>query len=195
MAERPKLKSESEKELDKAAEQLEAFDENIKRLTLDNMNKSPKQEVEPQTKLSQNEISRSKDIYLKPIKSIGSQEKFNEKFRESYLFDKEYVQFIAENKEIIGESIDLWTKPYAGMPAEEWLVPVNKPLWGPRYLAEQIRRCTYHKLIMNEDTPIASDSTATYCGQMVVDKTVARLTAEPVVNTRSVFMGSNTFKS
>lgn len=194
MIDKPKLKSGSEKELEKAQEQLDAFEQNVKELTLDHMNSASKEEVEPQTKLSQNEIAKSKDIYLKPKRSISSKEKFNEKFRDAYNFDKEYVHFIAENKEIIGETIELWTKPYAGMPAEEWAVPVNKPLWGPRYLAEQIRRCTYHRLIMDESAPIGSDATATYCGRMVADKTVSRLTAEPVVNARSVFMGSNTFK-
>lgn len=195
MTERPKVKSTSEKELDKIQEQAEAFEQNIKDLTLDRMNEASKEEVEPQIKLSQREIERSKDIYLKPKRSIGSKEKFNEKFRDAYNFDKEYVNFIAENKEIIGEAIPLWTKPYAGVPAEEWDVPVNKPVWGPRYLAEQIRRCTYHRLMMNENAPIGSDHMGTYQGQMVVDKVIARLTAEPVVNTKSVFMGSSTFKS
>lgn len=195
MTERPKVKSSSEKELDKAQEQFDAFDQNIKDLTLDRMNEAPKLEMESQTKISQRDLERSKDIYLKPKRSIGSKEKFNEKFRDAYNFDKEYVNFIAENKEIIGENIDLWTKPYAGVPAEEWDVPVNKPIWGPRYLAEQIRRCTYHRLIMNEHSPVTSDHMGTYHGQMVVDKVIPRLTAEPVVNTRSVFMGSSTFKS
>lgn len=195
MTDKPKIKSSSEKELEKAQDQFDTFEQNIKDLTLDNMNRASKEEVEPQTKLSQNELARAKEIYLKPKRSIGSKEKFNEKFRDAYNFDKEYVHFIAENKEIIGESIDLWTKPYAGVPAEEWSVPVNKPVWGPRYLAEQIRRCSYHRLIMNENTSIGSDAVGTYNGQMVVDKIVQRLTAEPVANTKSVFMGSNTFKS
>ena len=184
-----------DKELDKAEAQFEAFDQNIKDLTLDRMNEAPKAEIEPQTKLSQNELNRAKEIYLKPKRTVGSPEKFNEKFREAYSFDKEYVNFIAENKEIIGESIDLWTKPYAGVPAEEWIVPVNKPVWGPRYLAEQIRRCTYHKLIMNENRTVGQDSMGMYQGEMVVDQVVPRLTAEPVIKSRSVFMRSNTFKS
>ena len=90
------------------------------------------------------EIADSKDIYLKPIKSIGSPQKFNEKFRDSYNYDKEYVHFVALNNEIIGEQIDIWTRPYGGMPAEEWIVPCGKPVWGPRYLAEQIKRRRYH---------------------------------------------------
>lgn len=194
MIDKPKGKSSlGDKELDKAYAQFDAFDQNIKDLTLDRMNQASKLELESQTKISQKELNKVQDIYIKPKRTIGSPEKFNEKFREDYNFDKEYVNFIAENKEIIGETINLWTKPYAGVPAEEWEVPVNKPIWGPRYLAEQIRRCTYHRLIMEDKAPIGEDFAATYQGRMVADKIVPRLTAEPVIKSRSVFMGSNTF--
>lgn len=197
MVDKPMPRSQKgESELDKAEKQFDAYEQNIKELTVDRMNEAPKHDVEPQTKLSQNQLNKAKDIYLKPIKAIGSKEKFNERFRESYNFDKEYVNFIAENKEMIGESIDIWTKPYAGMAAEEWLVPCNKPVWGPRYLAEQIRRCTYHRLSMSENTGmIGQDAMGTYSGKMIVDETVPRLTAEPVTTGRSVFMSGNTFKS
>ncbi len=119
MVERPKTVA--QKELDKVEAQFEAFDNNVKALTHDRMNEAPFKEVEAQTKLSSKDISNSKDIYLKPTKSIGSREKFNEDYRNEYNEAKEYVNFIAENKEIIGETIELWTKPFAGMPAEEWI--------------------------------------------------------------------------
>ncbi len=182
------------KELDKAEKQFEAFEENVNQLTFDRMNQAPKLEVEPQTQLSQNEIRRSKDIYLKPKTSIGSKEKFNEKYRDAYNYDKEYVYFQAENKEVIGETITMWTKPYAGLPAEQWEIPVNKPIYAPRYVAEQIRKCTYHRLVMDQSKTISEDTgVASYNGQMVADKIVPRLTAEPVNKGRSVFVSSNTF--
>src|SRR6185436_8798969 len=139
-------KNKVETEIDKAGKQFDAFDQQVKDLTMDRMNEAPKQDVEPQTQLSSKEIRESKDVYLKPKRTIGSKEKFDEKWRESYNFAKEYVHFIAENKEIIGESIDMWTKPYPGCPAEEWMVPVNKPVWAPRYVAEQIKKKSYHGL-------------------------------------------------
>lgn len=189
---KPKVNSDGQKELDKAQAQFEAFDENVKTMTLDRMNAAPKEETEPQTKLSSKEIEKSKDIYLKPKRSISCKEKFNEKYRDSYNFDKEYVHFIAENKEIIGETIDLWTRPYPGMPAEEWEVPVNKPVWGPRYLAEQIKRKFYHRLMMQQ-APTSSDSMGQYYGTMAVDTTVQRLDAIPVSKRKSVFMGAGAF--
>lgn len=192
MANKPKVNSAAERELDKAEKHLDAFENQVKDLTQDNLNMAPKFEQEQQTKLSSKEIEKNNQTYLKPKVSLGCRAKFNEDYRSQYNYDKEYVNFIAENKEIIGESIDLWTKPYAGVPYEEWVVPVNKPVWGPRYLAEQIKRCTYHKLVM-EDRVTETNSTTSMYGQMVAKNTVNRLDAHPVTQRSSVFMGSKSF--
>jgi hypothetical protein len=183
----------AEAELEKAEKQFEAYDKQIKDLTLDRMNTAPKEDKEPQTKLAQKDIDKSKYIYLKPAKAIGSREKFNEAYREAYNEAKEYVQFIAENKEIIGETIEMWTKPFAGMPAEFWQVPTNKPVWGPRYLAEQIKRCTYHRLIMQQNTVTNQDGYGQYYGAMAVDSIINRLDAIPVSSKKSIFMGASSF--
>ena len=191
---RPKLNSASDRELDKAQDQFEAFDAQIKELTLDRMNEAPRKEVEPQTKLASSEIEKSKDVYLKPARAISSREKFNEKFREDYDFSKEFVQFIAENKEIIGETIELWTKPFPGMCAEFWQVPTNKPVWGPRYLAERIKGCTYHRLIM-DNVPTHQAGGMQFYGAIGVDTTIQRLDAMPVSKKKSIFMGSDFIKA
>lgn len=187
---KPNMNSESEKEMIAVEKQFKKFDEEVKEMTLDRMNLAPKQEVEQQTKLSQHQLDRAKQRYLKPFKSIGCREKFNEKFRSAYDFDKEYVHFTAENKEIIGEEIDLWVRPYPGLPAEEWKVPVNTPVWAPRYVAERIKGCTYHRLTMQKHET-NSDGMGTYYGAMTVDTTIQRLDAMPVSQNRSVFMGAN----
>lgn len=189
---RPKsTNSEVKTELEKAGQQLDKFEAEVKEMTLDRMNKTPKEDVEPQTKLSSSQIEKSKEIWLKPTRTIGSKEPFNEKYRDKYNFDKEYVQFIAENREILGEDIELWTKPYAGLPAEQWKVPVNKPVWGPRYLAEQIKRKYYHRLVMRENIQTGSDGMGQYYGTMAVDTTVQRLDALPVNTRKSIFMGKD----
>jgi hypothetical protein len=184
--------SASARELDKVSEQFDAFDANIQQMTLDRMNAAPKKEEEQQTKLSSREMEKAPGIYLKPEKSIGTSQKFNEKFRDKYLFDKEYVQFIAENKEIIGETIEIWTRPYGGMPAEFWKVPCNKPVWGPRYLAEQIKRASYHRFVMQQ-SPVSGDSVGQYYGAMAVDTVVQRLDAIPASTRKSIFMGAQGF--
>ena len=190
---KPKVNSEGERELIKAEEQFKAFDEQVKEMTHDRMNAAPKQEVEPQTKLSENQIAKSTDTYLKPKRTIGSVEKFNEKYRDKYNFAKEYVHFIAENREIQGESIEMWTKPFPGMPAEEWVVPVNKPLWAPRYVAEQIKRKYYHRLVMQQQVQNGSNKNMKLYSSMAVDTTVQRLDAMPVSSNKSVFFGANNF--
>lgn len=183
----------SQKELDKAEKQFDQFSEDIKDLTLDRMNAAPKLETEQQTKISNKEAQVTDGVWLKPNRTIGSKEKFNEKYRKDFEHAKEYVRFIAENKEIIGESITVWTKPFPGIPAEEWVVPVNKILWGPRYLAERIKGCTYHRMHMQEAST-SQHSVGTFYGSMVVDNVVQRLDAIPVSGEKkSVFMGASGF--
>lgn len=198
---RPKVNNSlAEQELDKAQAQLKEFSDNVNELTLDRMNQAPKLETEPQTKLSQAEIAKSKDIYLKPKRSLppgvhpktGIQEKFNERFRSQYDFAKEYVHFTAENNEIIGETIDIWTKPFPGCNCEWWEVPTNKPIWGPRYLAEQLKKKSYHRLKMENRVSGSSGLGIDY-GTIAVDTTIQRLDAHPVSNRKSIFMGAVNF--
>jgi hypothetical protein len=194
MAEKPKASnSQTAQEIDKAEKQFEEFDKQVKDMTLDRMNMAPKQDVEPQTKISQAEIEKSKEIYLKPRRSIASKEKFNEKFREDYNFAMEYVRFIPENKEIIGENIELWTKPFPGMPAQEWSIPTGKPVWGPRHLAERLTNCKYHRLTMQQHVMNDSNHIGQMFGAMAVDTTVQRLDAVPVSARKSIFMGASGF--
>lgn len=194
MAERPKSQnSESAKELDKVEKQFEAFDKDIKEMTQDRMNAAPKADVEPQVKMSQADIEKSKEIYLKPKRAIASQEKFNEKYREDYNYATEYVRFIPENKEIIGETIELWTKPFAGMPAQEWAVPTGKPIWGPRHLAERLTNCKYHRLTMQQHVMTETNHVGQMFGSMAVDTTIQRLDAIPVSTRKSIFMGAKSF--
>lgn len=174
----------------KLEKQFDNFNDQVKEMTLDRMNAAPKPDIEAQTKLSQKEIEKSKDIYIKPFKTISCSEKFNEKYREDYEFAKEYVYIVAENKEIIGEEIDLWTKPYAGVPAQEWKIPVNKPVWVPRFVAERIHGCTYHRLTMQQNVHSGSDHSGQYYGSMAVDTTIQRLDAIPMSQRKSIFMGA-----
>lgn len=192
MSDKPKVNSSAQKELDKVEKQFTEFKESVDNLTLDRMNEAKKQESEPQTKLSQKELSKNRPLTLKPKRTISSKEKFNEAHRADYNHASERVDFIAENLEIGGENIPMWTKPFPGMPAEEWEVPVNKAVNGPRYLAEQIKRCTYHRLIM-QDTITSNDHTGSYFGSMIADVTKQRLDAHPISERKSVFMGASGF--
>ncbi len=183
----------AEQEIEKAKEQFDSFENEVKSLNMDNLNTAPIQQMEPILKLAQSEIAKLPDNYLKPNRRVSCVKPFNEKFRSSYEFAKEYVRFTFKNIELIGESLTLWTKPFRGIPAEEWIVPANTPVWGPRYLAEQITRKNYHILEMKEKDSIGSDQVGTYQGRIVAKTTVQRLVAEPVSDRKSIFMGSTKF--
>ena len=153
-------------------------------------------DVDQNSQISQASLMKKNDTYLKPRRSIGSREKFNEKFRPEYNFQSEYVNFEARNNEIIGEAIEFWTKPFPGMPAQEWVVPCNKAVWAPRFVAEKIKRSSYHRLVMTENNGVTSTGlggNVEFQGQMVADTVVQRLDALPISNNRSIFMGATSF--
>jgi len=186
MKEKPRVNSKGAQELDKAQEQLDQFNTQVKEAVA---NSQPVQESDPQVKISTREAQNSNARYLKPSRSIASKEPFNENFRDDYNFQKEYVQFIAEHTELIGEMIEVWTKPFPGVSAEFWQVPTNKPVWGPRYLAEQIKKKSYRRLSMKESFTEDNHVGSGMYGKIVHETTVQRLNAIPVSNRRSVFMG------
>ena len=78
------------------------------------------------------------------------------------------------------------------MPAEYWKVPVNKPVWGPKYLAEQIKRANYHRFSMHNST-VGADHMGQYYGTMVVDNVVQRLDAQKASTSVPVYMGARHF--
>lgn len=191
MTDKPKVSHSSvQKELDEAGKQFDKFDAEVKAMTLDRMNEAPKEDSSVQLQKSDRELKNIKDLYLKPERSINNNQKFNEKFREMYEFDKQYVCFIAEHKECPGDIIETWTRKYGGTAAEFWKVPTGKPVFGPRYLAEQLASCCYHRLVM-QNTVTNQDGVGQFYGNLAVDTTVNRLNATPYNKQRtSVFGGT-----
>lgn len=179
-----------DKSLESAIITVDKFNESVTALSMDELAKAPKIESEPQVLQSQREIAKDDGIWLKPERRINSKEPFNEKFRTEYNFKSEYVPFIAENKEIIGEAIETWTKKFPGVSAEFWKVPTNKKVWGPRYLAEQISSKSYTRLVM-EDRPTDVSADYAFSGAMVAKNKIQRLDARPAKATRQVAMMSD----
>ncbi len=154
----PKVNSKGEQELKKAEERFEKFEAQVKTLTdVDELNKSPLVESEPQTKLSTREAEKADAPYIKPSRSISSKEIFDEKFRKQRDAAWKYVKCIVENNEIIGEKVQKWTKKFPGEPAYFWEIPVNTPIYLPLFLAEELSKCTYHRLVMQEQPQSIGD--------------------------------------
>lgn len=152
MPKKTHVSSRSEQQLEKAAEKFDKFSEDVKSLSTDADRKSiPEKESEPQTKLSKNEAKTLDAPTIKPNRAIFSKEKFDEKYRKDQEERSKYVKCIVENNEIVGESVQFWKKEWPGTPAQEWIVPVNKPVYIPRYIAEHLARRTYVRYVMQEN--------------------------------------------
>lgn len=188
---RPRVNAEGQKELDKAEGQVKNFTESLVTARQE-APMAPTREMEPQTKMSQQEMNNSSVMYLKPKRSFPSKEKFNEKYRDDYNRQREYVEFIVENNEVKGESIDFCIKKFPGMPVEEWVLPVNKPISAPRYVKERIEECGY-TIFTTTDQRVGSEGGVVYYGQMVAEERKQRLTARDFTKKPRIFIGNNSF--
>lgn len=188
---RPRLNNEGHKELDKVENQVKQFSETLHSVNMDR-NSLPTREIESQTRMSQDEMNKSSVTYLKPKRTFPSREKFNEKFRDEFNKLSEYVDFIAENHEVKGETIDFCIKKFPGIPVEEWVVPVNKPVSAPRYVKERIEECGY-TVFTTIDRQIGSDAGVLYYGQMVAEERKSRLSAREFIKKPRIFMGNSVF--
>ena len=160
MSRKPNI-SRSEQQLEKAAEKFDEFAQQVKSLSVDEKANLPSQETEPQTKLSKKEANSLDAPVIKPNRAIFSKEKFNEKMRSEYEVRSKLVKCIVENNEIIGERIEKWTKRWPGEPAHFWQIPVNKPIYLPKFLAEELQNCCYHRLVM-EEAPQTAEGALTH---------------------------------
>ncbi len=185
----PKVNSEGHKELDKVEKQFDDFKEQVDSLTKDRMDLSRKADLEPIHKIANKDLDKNDAIILKPSKNIRSPEKFNEKFRKPYEEDCQRMDFTAEHRELIGETIEIWVKPYPGMNAEYWEIPTGKKVNAPRYIFDKLQRTGYHRLRMDETKKVGGDGNTQYYGQMVVDNYVPRMDAFVIPAKRNVYMG------
>lgn len=206
---RPKVNSKAQIDLEKAKENIDGFSAKLEEhhdkfmSTKHDMTDSSSGKVasEPQHRLSQNEISNMSKIYLKPYKIAPCRDKFNEKFRADWEFKKEIVCFIAQHNELKGEEIDIVTRPMGGIDGMHWKVPTNKPVYGPRYLAEQIKKKSYIRYVAQNPNQARNAQENIPIGHMGIDYTdmigaevVNRMDAFPVTNSKSVFLSEKTFK-
>lgn len=189
---KPKVSASAQRELDKAEKKFDDYQEQIKSISSEVGRDLPVRENESNTRLSSKEIAKKNEIYLKPERHLSDNQKFNEKFREEWNFQKEYVNFIAEHKEIIGDVIEMWTHPFGGVGAQFWKIPTNKPIWAPRYVAEQLKSKRYVRYVTQNHTT-TSEGNMQFYGGLVAETQIQRLDANPVSTSKSVFMGSSGF--
>lgn len=177
----PKVNSSGQKELDRAQVTFEKFEESVNTLTVDRMNQAPLRETESQTKMSSKQIKNYDAPRLEPLRRINSKEPHSTdpKLIREREEGHEYIKCIVENKDIIGEAVEICSKKFAGDPATFWKVPVNKPVYIPKFLAKQLSECKYHRLTMQEGQVTNSDGMGTYMGAMTVNETRSRIECRP----------------
>lgn len=177
---RDKITGAIDKITGKGLENLEKTTEEMKNLTVDEINKAPLTEVEPQTKMSKEEVEHYDAPVIKPTRSFPAHSKPSSKEKKERERGWELVKCIAENVEIYGEKIEFWLNKYLGDPTHFWEIPVNKPIYLPRFVAEHLATRTYHRFKM-VDRSGRSFMEGSSSGEesLVVRETLARVTCKP----------------
>lgn len=129
---------------------------------------APLEEKDPYTKLSRREMQLADAPYITPYRTLDRPNvaKYGEagKFHYNTAHDKlredgwKYIKVTVDNYESIGQSIDIQSSPFGCDPCYFFLVPVNKPIWIPLFLAKQIKSCRYHEIVMRD--PFENDPSA-----------------------------------
>lgn len=178
---RPKIQSSSQKELDKADQEFKEFNERAKELTPDPFNREEIKSFEPQTLFSKKEVEKAYVPELKPTRTMGRTGNFNPDHKKVYDESWQRINCIVENHEIIGDTVKTWTARWGCDPAYYWEVPTNKMVSIPRFLAEQLGRCKYHRMVM-EDSANSADGRGTYYGKMSISQTIHRISCRKTVD-------------
>jgi hypothetical protein len=186
---KPRVNSESQNQLNKADEEFKEFSKQVEAFNPIEV-KAPLEEREQQTKLSTREMKNTDAPYIKPMRNVArvnTKERptfWDEKHRPAHDRDWEYVKITAENNELIGSMIEMWTAEYGCDPAHFWQIPVNRPIYVPRLVAKKIAGCKYHRMSMEtadlNNTKLHEGENMQFVGGMVATHTKHRLNAYPV---------------
>lgn len=167
------------KDLENAALASAKMQAEMSALTQDAMQDAPLHETEAQTQMSKREIEAYDAPLIKPTRSMPSSGKSLEKEKKMREDGWKYIKVIAENNEVNGEMIEFWLKKFAGDPVNFWQVPVNKPVYLPRHVAEHLSNRKYHVFKM-QDRPMHEVQFGEPASKLVCQETRRRLDCRSV---------------
>lgn len=189
MQPKPRVNEDGQKELAKIEKSFDSLGESIRDINPLEC-KAPEPEFDPLTKLSKKQMEMATAPYIKPLRSQarpvnekqGMKVHFNEKHRPLYEKDWEWLKVTVDNYEMIGSDVEMWTAEWGCDPAYFWVIPTNKPVYLPRFVARRLKKCRYHEMHMEGDPqqgakPSGGDQFSKSYGVMEVRKTKQRLDA------------------
>lgn len=140
----------TERELDRVEEQISSYEEKINSLEPASLTTDKPIETAPQTQISKKQIEMTDAPWIRPSKTFSSRAKPLPQLEADRKRAWEYVKVIAENKEIQGEMIEFWLLKFPGDSHCYWQVPVNRPIYVPRMVAEHLASRNYTRWRMRD---------------------------------------------
>lgn len=150
------------KETEKLAQSAVAVQDNLNRMTVDEINRSaPSAEPAPQEASLEEIAKREGALYIKPKRRLnpplGSLDncKNPEKIKREHARAWEYVKGIYENYVVSGEPITFSLCLYPGDADYLWEIPCNRVVYVPRMVAQHLEEVqkyhTFSQLAPNSD--------------------------------------------
>ncbi|HEX5553450.1 MAG TPA: hypothetical protein VFX43_09400 [Chitinophagaceae bacterium] len=167
------------KELESAAIAATKMQEQMSALTQDAMQSAPLHEVEAQTKMTKKQVEEYDAPVIRATKSMPSTGKALPQEAQAREDGWKYIKCIAENNEVVGEMIEFWYKKFSGDPIYFWQVPVNKPIYLPKHVAQHISDRKYHVMKM-QSKPIHEVAFGEPMDRLVCQETRRRLDCRSV---------------
>lgn len=156
---------------------------NLESTSMDAVAAAPIKETAAQTQISAKQIEKTDAPWIKPSRSYspGKGEKRIPQLEAEIARGKEYIKCIAENAECLGARLEFWLKKYPGEPCHFWEIPVNRPVYLPRYVAEHISTRWYSRIKMSEGAIYdVGSADGGLLNHMQVTERVRRLDCRPV---------------
>ena len=112
--------------------------------------KAPEVEQQPAVEMSYKDFKATDAPVITFSRAFAAPGKPNPKCEAERRRGWQYVKCICENFEVFGETIELWQCRWPGDPHSFWQVPVNKPIYLPRFVAEHLASRKYHRFKMED---------------------------------------------
>lgn len=166
----------AQKEVDRVDAEFKSTTDANANLTQDVLSKAPVKELVPDPFAPKRQLLSAEVPRIVPTFSRGPNGKKKPEQESLRKRAWEYVKVVCSNMEVAGEQIEFWHKPpISGEDCNFWQVPVNRPVWIPRHVAEHIKSRKYHRLMMQEEITVESSGYGEFKGKMVASHSLQRL--------------------
>ncbi|MGE5685183.1 MAG: hypothetical protein ACM3ZS_08585 [Nitrososphaerota archaeon] len=135
------------KDVDSLVKNVAEMGHEISQMSVDKINEMAPQPTEKELRLTAKQKASEEGVpFIEPQRVFKAFTAVPEKFKKAHAYSWEYVKGIYENYVINGEPLKFrYNGEIPGEDDAEWVIPCNKPVYVPRFIAKHLEECQkYH---------------------------------------------------